>query len=102
MSSPAAAGGGHGGISGRLADPLLVASNDDGDIVVSAKDKYWVPSDEKEILAAQDCGGGAPPLLYRTFRVKGFLINLYRCVSQLCSPSFVVSIKLLIFVCLNV
>ncbi|XP_047079501.1 probable mixed-linked glucan synthase 9 [Lolium rigidum] len=71
MSSPAAASGG-------LADPLLAASIDDGDVVVSAKDRYWVPSDEKEILARQDCAAGTPPLLYRTFRVKGFLINLYR------------------------
>uniref|UniRef100_A0ACD5ZBA2 Uncharacterized protein n=1 Tax=Avena sativa TaxID=4498 RepID=A0ACD5ZBA2_AVESA len=75
MSSPAAAAG------RRLADPLLAASNGDGEIVVSAKDKYWVPSDEKEVrlAASQDSGGaGTPPLLYRTFRVKGFLINLYR------------------------
>jgi hypothetical protein len=85
MSLPAPAGGGHGDIAGRLADPLLAASIDDGDIVVSAKDRYWVPSDEKEILARQDCAAGTPPLLYRTFRVKGFLINLYRCVSHLCS-----------------
>ncbi|CAM0952398.1 unnamed protein product [Alopecurus aequalis] len=70
MASVAAAAG------GRLDDPLLSATNDD-DVVVGAKDKYWVPADEKEILPSQECGD-RPPLLYRTFRVKGSLINLYR------------------------
>ncbi|KAE8793708.1 cellulose synthase-like CslF9 [Hordeum vulgare] len=72
MASPAAVGG------GRLADPLLAADV----VVVGAKDKYWVPADEREILASQSSGGGEQdgraPLLYRTFRVKGFFINLYR------------------------
>ncbi|KAM0915206.1 hypothetical protein ACQ4PT_010980 [Festuca glaucescens] len=74
---PVASGGDHGDIAVREADPLLPASNDE-DIVVGAMGKHWVPADEKEILASQECGGGMPPLLYRTFRVKGMLINLYR------------------------
>ncbi|VAH02541.1 unnamed protein product [Triticum turgidum subsp. durum] len=70
MASPAAVRG------GRLADPLLAA-----DVVVGAKDRYWVPADEREILASQKSGAGEDgrvPLLYRTFMVNGFLINLYR------------------------
>ncbi|VAH14763.1 unnamed protein product [Triticum turgidum subsp. durum] len=71
MASPAAGGG------GRLADPLLAT-----DVVVGPKDKYWVPADEREILASHRSGAGGDdgraPLLYRTFRVKGPLINLYR------------------------
>jgi hypothetical protein len=76
----AAAGGGPSGNVGRLADPLLAAAN--GDLVGGGKHQYWVPVDEK-------CGGeddhGRPLPLYHTFRVKGILINLYRCVRQLCS-----------------
>uniref|UniRef100_A0ACD5WMY3 Uncharacterized protein n=1 Tax=Avena sativa TaxID=4498 RepID=A0ACD5WMY3_AVESA len=82
MSSPAAAGGDHGNIAlaVREADLLLPAPNDDGDdhILAGVVGKHWVPADEKEILASKECGAGRPPLLYRTFRVKGMLINLYR------------------------
>lgn len=77
MPSPAA-GGARGGNVG-LAEPLLV--NRDGAGEVGAKDKYWVPADEKEMLAAHECGGeDGRPLLYRTFKVKGILLHPYRCV----------------------
>lgn len=75
MPSPAA-GGARGGNVG-LAEPLLV--NRDGAGEVGAKDKYWVPADEKEMLAAHECGGeDGRPLLYRTFKVKGILLHPYR------------------------
>lgn len=79
MVSPAA-NGGRGGNAG-LADPLL-ATNDDSDgarHVFGAKAKYWAPADEKEMAASRECGGeDGRPLLYRTFKVKGFLVNTYR------------------------
>jgi hypothetical protein len=84
MTSPAAATGDHVDIAVREADPLLpAAASSDDDIVVAAIGKHWVPADEKEILASQECAAGQPPLLYRTFRVNGALINLYRCVIRL-------------------
>jgi hypothetical protein len=58
-------------------------------VVGAVGGKHWVPADEREILASEECAAGVPPLLYRTFRVKATLINLYRCVraSRLCSAS---------------
>ena len=79
MVSPAT-GGGRGGNAG-LAE-LLLATNDDSDgakHVFGAKAKHWVPADEKEMAASRECGGeDGRPLLYRTFKVKGMLVNTYR------------------------
>jgi 1,4-beta-D-xylan synthase len=84
MLSPAAAAGNDG-----LADPLLVAIGDGtGRTGASSKDKkrYWVPvDDEEDVLAAEEDGGKdcRRPLLYRTFKVKGILLQTYRYVMGL-------------------
>jgi hypothetical protein len=83
MTSPAAAAGDHVEIAVlQEADPLLpaAASNDDDIVVAAIGGKHWVPADEREILASEECAAGVPPLLYRTFRVKATLINLYTLV----------------------
>ena len=83
MLSPAA------GNNGGLAKPLL--ANDNGKAGRAggiSEDKYWVPVDEEEeeeeeVLAAEEDGGKdcrRRPLLYRTFKVKGILLQTYRYV----------------------
>jgi 1,4-beta-D-xylan synthase len=70
--------------NGGLADPLL--ANGDGNkrrAGASSKDKnkYWVPVDDEEEVAADEEHGGKECrrlLLYRTFKVKGILLQTYR------------------------
>ncbi|CAN6168387.1 unnamed protein product [Urochloa humidicola] len=78
MSSPAA------GNDTSLADPLLAngAGTGRGGAGSKEKNKYWVPADEEEILAAEERGGeDGRPLLYRTFKVKGILLHPYRLIN---------------------
>lgn len=84
MLSPSPAAGNGGG----LADPLLANSgNGMGRAGAISKDKkYWVPVDEEEeVLATAEEDGSKDcrrrPLLYRTFKVKGILLQTYRYVS---------------------
>ena len=78
MLSPAAGNGG-------LADPLLANGAGTGRAGASSKDKkkYWVPVDDDEEVAADEEHGGKGcrrPLLYRTFKVKGIVLQTYRYV----------------------
>jgi 1,4-beta-D-xylan synthase len=71
-----------------LADPLLANDNGTGRTsAISKHKKYWVPVDEEEeeVLAAEEDGSKdcRRPLLYRTFKVKGILLQTYRYVTTL-------------------
>lgn len=70
----AAANGGGGGGGGSKGATTRRAK-------VSPMDRYWVPTDEKEMAAAVADGGedGRRPLLFRTFTVSGILLQPYRC-----------------------
>jgi 1,4-beta-D-xylan synthase len=68
-----------------LADPLLANDNGTGQTsAISKHKKYWVPVEE-EVLAAEEDGSKdcRRPLLYRTFKVKGILLQTYRYVTTL-------------------
>ncbi|EEC82244.1 hypothetical protein OsI_26423 [Oryza sativa Indica Group] len=69
----AAANGGGGGGGGSKGATTRRAK-------VSPMDRYWVPTDEKEMAAAVADGGedGRRPLLFRTFTVSGILLQPYR------------------------
>ena len=71
--------------SAYVADPLLANGDGTGRAGAISKDKkkYWVPVDDDEEVAADEEHGGKGcrrPLLYRTFKVKGIVLQTYRYV----------------------
>ncbi|XP_062188823.1 probable mixed-linked glucan synthase 3 [Phragmites australis] len=78
MTSPAPAAGAVSEGDGGLADPLLATGNGTTR-KTGAECEYWVPADEAERRATNECGGeDGRPLLFRTYKLKGAILHPYR------------------------